>query len=108
MSEKEKYITEAIGECYPDWRVDSIWDGVERNYYHTCTKCGDYEYRHNLHNRFQQADEANKFFMVWNWAKKQDWWDEFVYNNLPVDHSCVDYEKFSDILYEYLRKNTIS
>lgn len=104
MNDKEKFLAEQLGECVPEWKCNPKWNGIERESVYKCLKCGNNEYRHNQINPFNLADQANKFFILWNWAKKQEWWDDFVYNRLPVDHSFVSYEKFSTSLYNFLKE----
>lgn len=103
MNKIEKYLAEQIGECVPIWKEHSEWNGVERDYYNVCTKCGKREYVHVRTNPFQQADEANRFFILWNWANRQAWWNNFAWSCLPVDHTAVG-PKFAKILYNYLIK----
>lgn len=44
----------------------------------------------------------NGFGKLITWARTQEWWDDFVYDNLHTDYGHADPEKFAVVLYDYL------
>lgn len=53
---------------------------------------------------FSISLKMEKYMYIWNKANEFDWWDDFVYNCLPVDHSVVgNYDMLVDLLYNYLK-----
>lgn len=100
---KEQYLTEAMGHCWPAYKKHNEWLAGDKHYFNICKKCGRQEYYHLQHHPFPNMDSANKFFYLWDWARTQSWWEDYRINNLKLDHSMVNYKKFSNSLYKYLK-----
>lgn len=108
MQNKEEFLAIWLGECIPEWKEESFYNGIDREYFKTCLKCGINEYRHRQMNPFQFADKPNKFFILWNWAKIQEWFGKFIWDNGSRDicalrEDLISYENFSTSLYNFLK-----
>lgn len=44
------------------------------------------------------------FGKLFEWAIEQKWWNNFVYNNLPVDHSYMKPFLFANAVYKYIKE----
>jgi hypothetical protein len=66
MEELNKFLTEAMGECWHDWPDRST----------PCDKCGQRSSMSNvgMHDNFLTWEGFGK---LWTWAIKQEWFDEF-------------------------------
>ena len=65
--ERDKFLTEAMGECGHEWKRSC---GCCPGY---CKKCGAEEGENN------DFSEWEGFGKLWTWAQKQEWWSSFVY-----------------------------
>jgi hypothetical protein len=103
MIERDRFLTEAIGECWHE-KVDRF---IGNQNFYICSKCDIPHHVLQGHGLHPNYSAWNGFGKLWDWCLKQEWWDTFVYNNLPVDHSYVNPDKFSDILYKYLKEQKV-
>ena len=109
MNDKEKFLAEQLGECVPEMVEERTFNGVDYDETERCIKCNKTSYYHKLKTPFQQADQANKFFMLWNWAKEQEWFGKFIWDNgsrdiCALDEDLINYENFSTSLYNFLKE----
>ena len=89
MSDRDKFLTEAMGEC---------WHQRQRH--------GTYLYYKNNYISTWQG-----FGKLWEWAEDQKWWDEFVDKDLvsrghkpwlfPL--GWINPNNFANALYEFLK-----
>ena len=95
MSREEvnKYLTEAMGECF------HVWDIVEIPYtetLHDCRKCGVDTYVS------QDFSTWQGFGVLWEWAQEQEWWSEFL--SLPFKLTdFINPISFSEAVYTFLK-----
>lgn len=106
-SEREKFLTEAMGECWHE-KVSEFFPGV------ICISCGAYSEDDNYRYDFSTPEG---FFKLWKWAQKQTWWKKFIEpigkivcdcgecNDCMIDTHWVDPDLFADIIYEFLITN---
>ena len=108
-NDKRRLLTEAMGECWHDG-IAYIYYNFNK-YYTKCHKCC----KTDVNNRtFTTPDD---FFALWNWAKGQEWWDEFIFisrvnmddtlerEGKPVVNSflgLVDKDRFPELVAEFL------
>jgi hypothetical protein len=99
--ERDKFLTEAMGECWHEW----YWFNYHK---HKCKNCNI----DAVYNNYSQLEIATKNinFSTWEgfgklceWSEVQEWWETFVYRNLPTDHSFVKPDKFANKIYSYLK-----
>ncbi|MEE9354242.1 MAG: hypothetical protein V3U75_01495 [Methylococcaceae bacterium] len=94
MKKTEEILTEAIGECWHDIKLQN---GEKK-----CTKCGlgGWDMTNFL------AWEG--FGKLWEWAIKQEWWTEFEGSQgLPrhwVPKQLINPEKFARAIADFLQK----
>ena len=79
MEELNKFLTEAMGECWHTHPpvIGEIW-GIK------CDKCGIIV-SPNLNNNFLTWEGFGK---LWKWGNKQEWIGEFIYwynSNMVID-----------------------
>lgn len=110
---RDKFITEAMGECWHEWVV------VSKRYLE-CNKCGkeltrrgdgeDFVWLSEYPNNFSTWQGFGK---LWEWAQKQEWWVEFWYFATAFDHDGVEIafprdaqiihpSRFADAVYNFL------
>ena len=98
--ERRKMLTEALGECWHEWEIESPISG-----WIICKNCKKYpEQVGGEENRTFAT--PNDFFALWNWAKEQEWWVEFVLDAIKsfwIGRSQADYASFSAWLIDPVR-----
>lgn len=95
MSERDKYLTEAIG-----WELDEL-DPAYKIY---VSPIGEY--------RTCPIDFStpNGFFQLWNWAQKQEWWIDYGqgltgnWDSVGNWRQYINPDKFADAVHEYLKE----
>jgi hypothetical protein len=104
MEEVNKYLTEAMGECWHEYMPN--YSGVKCmviNY--TCKKCV-------LSHQYFPEEKTNDFSTwqgfgkLWEWAIEQKWWYEFLilkYNNKLELYELNNPETFAKVIYEFLK-----
>lgn len=119
MKERDKFLTEVMGECWHEW------DGVTTKPYHDGAtiyycKCGD-RIIYNPHESFTK--DVNKHFIIandfstwedfgklWGWCEKQVWWIDFQKSLQcrsdigPYCFGIVNPDKFADAIYKYIKE----
>ena len=100
MNERDKFLTEAMGECWHEWE-GHVSD------YKRCMKChkdGGYPegFRVRLINNNFSIWEG--FGKLWEWAQKQEWWEGYLADAIPkyIAVCYVNPDRFADAVYEYL------
>jgi hypothetical protein len=71
MEEIEIFLTEAMGDCWHDWKV--IEDTPPFRKYH-CDKCDTGKINPEPYTDFLTWEGFGK---LWTWAIKQEWWYHF-------------------------------
>ncbi len=95
MSERDKFLTEAMGEC---WLEKSFFIEGEEN----CPKCLK---GHENINFFTWEGFGN----LWEWAQKQKWWEQYCFLHDPLT-TCgcwellVQPDRFANSVYEFLKE----
>ena len=102
MEERNKYLTEAMGDCWHKW-------GMPDRFTVHCTKC-KMNIGRNMNmptkNNFSSWEGFGKLF---GWASKQDWWEEphnDYYEVLPDKY--IDPDKFANAIYRFLKYEEMS
>ena len=83
QEEINKYLTEAMDECWHEYDITSPertenWDGFATNYsghWNDCTKCGENHIEIVRDNNFFTWDGFGK---LWEWSITQAWWYQFL------------------------------
>jgi hypothetical protein len=91
MSERDKYLNIKLGWTFP------YPDEVPEYMFHPETE------KHSM-SCYQTFSTWSGIGKLWEWAEKQDWWEQFVYDTFPVDHSIVNPDRFADAVYAYLKE----
>ena len=114
MSERDKFLTEAMGECWHEWE-GHVSD------YKRCMKChkdGGYPegFRVRLINNNFSIWEG--FGKLWEFCQKQEWWNDFCLHHKDSDNmkvaivvmssnylheDIINPDRFADAVYEYLK-----
>lgn len=116
MSERNKYLTEAMGECLHEFEQDeTTLAAIQYNphgedfksYMMKCKRCGEsynpfaipiYTYRP------ANFSTPEGVFKLWNWAIEQEWWDEF---EDEIEYAClttiINPDNLANAICEYLR-----
>lgn len=112
-TEQAKFLTEAMGDCWHEWSDDPkhfnmFGDRIWEEWY--CLKC---KFHHSVLaypiNNFDYASSEG-FFVLWNWAKAQDWFEEFCFPTnswgriLDFDIELIHPDAFADAVYQFLEK----
>lgn len=116
MEERDKYLTEAMGECWHEFTLDDPHLKPVEGSYGICN-CG---YRINyLH--FHAHTKYNPKFSTWDgfgklyeWSVEQDWWYEFLFEwsgeiiSFSIPYKLVYPNPFANVIYEFLRDKETS
>jgi hypothetical protein len=107
MSNRDKYLTEAMGEC---------WHTITNDNY-CCPLCGEL---FNCPKGFDPEEHINfstweGFGKLWEFCQKQEWWENFrVFNHYQdengeymesrydINESLVNPDRFADTVYRFL------
>ena len=105
--EINKYLTEAMGECWHDWK------NLPKIRSAQCVKCTTLFHRAQINDFFTWQG----FGKLWEWATKQEWWNYFqdmvigdtdVYENDEfteyVDVNFINPTNFANAIYKYLKE----
>lgn len=103
---RDKFLTEAIGECWHECKnVDSL-DGFNVNYFQKCDKCSrSFSYVEMLHFTFSTWKNFGK---LWEWAIRQEWFDEFAGSKphkawlFPI--GLLEPDRFANAVYKFLKE----
>lgn len=91
--ERDKFLTEAMGECWHQWCTKSSFSGF-------CDKCQT-QIVDKTQNDFSTWEGFGK---LWEWAQKQDGWRDFIaYEFGWGDFSIIDPDKFANAVYKFLK-----
>jgi hypothetical protein len=75
--EQRKLLTEYLGECWHEWGY--VRGSVKQEIFQ-CVKCGETcKGIVNCHQKQRTFDNPEDFFVLWNWVKKKDWWEDFLH-----------------------------
>lgn len=103
MTERDKFITEAMGKCWHQYKC------IDFEY---ICKCGDISNSlFALNPTYSTWDGFGKLF---EWSIKQDWWKEllthWVDDFAPVDVPCmyINPVVFTDSIYDFLKDKETS
>ena len=120
-TERDKFLTEAMGECWHDFVMAKNPDGRDAKGW-TCTKCHIYTtYIHSLYCDFSTWDGFGK---LWTWAQKQEWFDLFqcclyyhdylkhchrpgderLDNDKVLHNELIHPDRFANAVYEFLKE----
>jgi hypothetical protein len=106
-TERNNFLTEAILNCNHDY------EDIERPYGYgefdtilICSKCGKEKYH------FIRFSTPDGFFKLWNWAKEQNWWEQFLikhcqasqYTHIAIDIKYINPDRFANVIYEFLKE----
>lgn len=113
MSERDKYLTEAMGECWHEWKSHRRhMSGLSTHIVKECLKCDAVSYdEHKICNNNFSTPEG--FFKLWNWAIEQEWWDnankysihgfaDHMYDNADGAYDWINPDNLANAIYEYL------
>lgn len=120
--QRNAFLTDAIGKCWHEWEAKGEYVSASQ-----CIKCGKYWPKYPLYDidiETLQKAEAPAFStwagfgVLFEWAKQQEWWEEFVsdlcilglnsvFGGAPaVMTDCFDFldpDRFADAIYEFLK-----
>ena len=79
-----KFLAGEIGLCWHEWEYEPWWK---------CKKCGkSFKYPASI-----DFTSEHGFFVAWNWAKEQEWWQEFL-RKITYHRSDFRGESFNSIV----------
>ena len=78
MNESDrKILTNQLGECWHEWGY--VRGSVKQEIFQ-CVKCGETcKGIVNCHQKQRTFDNWTDFGVLWEWAKKQEWWKDFLH-----------------------------
>lgn len=105
--ERDKFLTEAIGECWHH-EGETVADAKHYVDFYICSKCHKtWKYRVD----FSTWKGLGK---LWPWAQKQEWWKTFIYEGYTHPSKNVgsevqmtifiDPDRFANAVYEFLKE----
>lgn len=98
--EISKYLTEAMGICYHEYK--------DPNSYRECGLCHESTLANRLITDYNPSFTAwGDFGKLFTWAKEQGWWIDFVLDQAPgISNFCerLTPEKFAINIHKFLRR----
>ena len=104
MEERDKYLTEAMGEHWHNFKDMSVFGDVDI----CCTDCDTFSTKNKT---FSTWDGFGKLY---EWSVEQDWWHEFLFEwsgeiiSFSIPHKLVYPDAFANVIYEFLRDKETS
>lgn len=116
-TERNKFLTEAMGECWHEWYVsreflDEFGHGTTQN----CSKCWK---RKSIRTENVKFSTWEGFGKLWEWSQKQEWWKEFCFSPKGDGYHCyqvpkgldkfaigcayIHPDRFADAVYHFLK-----
>ena len=98
--ERDKLLTELMGECWHTFKHSRFCDKCNAEFWMQETEAANDKYN------FSTPDG---FVKLWNWAKSQEWWDNFWsitfddYLEATDVIEMINPNLFANALYEYLK-----
>lgn len=84
LEQAARVLVEAQGECWHYWERCKEWDEdtCSFTYFWECKNCTQRHYGTQEGLEINPDPTSSDFWMkVWNWAKGQEWWDDFLFSN---------------------------
>jgi hypothetical protein len=109
---RNEYLNEKLFKwCIPQWKIDSEWNGVEREYFRRCMICGKSEYEHSLRNPLIDFSTWEGFGKLWEKCNEQDWWKELEYyldlnSGIFLNVMYISPDTFSNAVFKFLKERT--
>lgn len=105
MSERDKFLTEAMGECWHEW--EGHWTDYKK-----CLNCKTYDKLRNARWKNNNFSTPDGFFKLWNWVNAQDWIEDFEYKIGQGERgwyykTSINPDNYANEVYEYLNKEDI-
>ena len=98
-TDDRKMLTEYLGECWHEWGY--VRGSVKQEIFQ-CVKCGETcKGIVNCHQKQRTFDNWTDFGVLWEWAKKQEWWKKFfwfVFDSLPKDIRMSGFSNYQKYL----------
>lgn len=103
MEEINKFLTEAMGDCYHDWEMTSDTPPF-RTY--DCKNCG-------IGPSINPSDNTDfltwkGFGKLWEWAIRQEWWEKFTWFHQSMKDEIltelINPEKFAKAVADFLQE----
>ncbi len=99
MSERDKFLTEAMGGC--------VFSPKDEDYM-LCGKCGC-DIMSGIHDNYFST--WRMFGSLWEWAQEQEWWGYFVARMMTKEtctldsilNKFIDPDRFANAVYEFLK-----
>jgi len=98
---RDKFLTEAMGECWHEWEaleIESAWECSTCKCLWDCTK--------------SRVDFSTweGFGKLWEWAQQQEWWEGFLRDNIPFlyqaspsNFKIIHPDRLTEAVYEFLK-----
>lgn len=110
-TERDKFLTEAIGEC---WHKMHYADGGWHCF--TCKTEGCEDNPYQVYHQNINFSTPDGFFKLWNWSQKQEWWDIFIMRNRgcwddgednspTINSYLINPDHFADTVNVFLKEN---
>lgn len=107
---RDKFLTEAMGKCWHE-KYEHFESTFEDRYdKYKCKQCHR-ESSYTPHLPRMNFSTWKDFGNLYEWARKQSWWNQFAGNNLGtwsqngkvvfIQENFIQPDKFSDALYEW-------
>lgn len=108
-TERDRFLTEAMGQCWHDW--SERFDG--HTSYLNCLKC--HAYNSNTIERFRPSMDFSTwsgFGILWEWGINQNWFGTFSKfhtigsdkDNTAILQIYINPDKFADAVYNFLKE----
>ena len=101
MSDRDKFLTEAMGECWHEQHIKNdkhIWCICGEEFTRGC------DLREHIAWRVENFSTWEGFGKLWEWAPKQEWWQDWFGNNYIRIWYFIDPDRFADAVYEFLKE----
>jgi hypothetical protein len=108
MEKRDKFLTEAMGECWHDWRDYPAWEGhkdAPEGELFVCKQCRAHV-SSDIGKPFTFSTWEN-FGKLFLWATTQRWWIDFILNQRDPGvfsfSKIIEPTKFANLIYNFLK-----
>lgn len=115
-NERDKFLTEAMGECWHEWEGPQYYKQVDDSPRYVCQLCG---IGSAYNTRQTDFSTWTGFGKLWEWAQGQEWWgmfgDKVIYDESDITHEkhqqwisdlewFIRPDRFADAIYIFLKE----
>ena len=97
--ERDKFLTDQMGECYHSWKDFGDWSEC------TICHCKSQFFVRSLQENLYNFSTWEGFGKLWEWSRKQEWWLTFT---MRVNHDYLGHQVGEAIAWDIVDPNNFA